>query len=83
MFYGLAVWYLGYALFYYGVEYALGVPLTLSDAVLPWKASGLAGAIAFAEKRSPKSSSPQQGPTPPTPPTAPGANALTSPAPGQ
>lgn len=82
--FGLAVWYAGYALFYYGVEFALGVPLTLSEAFFPWKLTGLQSSISWAQARSGKTgkSTSAPAPTAPTAPAKPGHYTLANPAPG-
>ena len=68
---GLAVWYAGYALLYYGVEYALGVPLTLGEALWPWKLSGLEQSIAWAQQRKGGKKKKTTSVVAPTPPSAP------------
>lgn len=47
---GLAAFYLGYGVFFYGVEYALGNPLTLGDALLPWRLAQLRKDMGFLPK---------------------------------
>ena len=44
---GLAAFYFGYGVFYYGIEYALGNPVTLGDAILPWRLATLKADLGF------------------------------------
>jgi hypothetical protein len=67
----LALMYVGYSILWYGVEYALGVPVTLGDVILPWRETAVEKAVSWAKTQSgstPASSGPR-GPTPPSLPS--------------
>lgn len=66
----LALMYLGYSILWYGVEYALGVPVTLGDVVLPWRTQAVDQAVAWAKKQgvSTSSATTTTGPTAPSAP---------------
>lgn len=50
IFVALGVAYVGYSVLYFGIEYVCGVPLSITDALFPWRYSELQGAIGAASK---------------------------------
>lgn len=66
----LALMYVGYSILWYGVEYALGVPVTLGDVILPWRETAVEKAVSWAKSQgvSTSAATTATGPTPPSTP---------------